>query len=256
MKKSTLTVVGTGIKFLSHITMEAKAYIEKADVVFYLVNEPAIKQWIKNLNPNNEDLDKIYFKHKSRLESYRSISHYIVSKLRQNKNICIALYGHPNDFASPALDAVNEARKNGHIAKILPGISAESCLYSDLSIDTGKCGRQSFEATDFILHERIFDPNSHLILLQPDVIGERGHDEAKDGKGLFLLRDYLLRYYPSDHEIIIYEAAQYPGISSKILSSIINDLPKLNLSPISTLYVKPLGKSLFNKKYAKILNIN
>lgn len=128
MKKASLVVVGTGIKFLSHITMEAKAYIEKADIVLYLVNEPAIKQWIQNLNPNSEDLDEIYFSYGNRLESYQSITNHIISNLCQNKNICVALYGHPNDFASPALEAVIEARKNGYQAKILPGIS-EKIVY-------------------------------------------------------------------------------------------------------------------------------
>ena len=47
MKNTTLVVVGSGIKFLSHLTVEVKVHIEQADQVFYLVNNPAMKEWIK-----------------------------------------------------------------------------------------------------------------------------------------------------------------------------------------------------------------
>jgi len=175
MKKSSLTVVGTGIKFLSQMTLEAKTYIEKSDKVLYLVNDPALKQWINQTNKNSESLDDIYFKHSKRLDSYLAITDYILSHLADSKHICVALYGHPTVFAKPALDAVLAATAQGYDAKILPGISAEDCLFADLLIDPGTCGCQSFEATDFLLYNRKFDANSHLILWQPDVIGIQDH---------------------------------------------------------------------------------
>ena len=54
MKSGSLVLVGSGIKFVSHITNEAKASIEQADKVLYLVNEPAIGEWIRRTNSNSE----------------------------------------------------------------------------------------------------------------------------------------------------------------------------------------------------------
>ncbi len=53
-KSSSLVVVGSGIKFLSHLTTEAKTYIENSSKVLYLVNEPAIALWINEKNNNSE----------------------------------------------------------------------------------------------------------------------------------------------------------------------------------------------------------
>lgn len=254
MNKSSLTVVGTGIKFLSQITLESRTYIEKSDKVLYLVNNPALKQWIMNTNKNSESLDDIYFGHAMRIDAYRAITNYILEQLLKN-HLCVVLYGHPSVFSKPALDAVIKAKAQGYDAKILPGISAEGCLFADLLIDPGTCGCQSFESTDFLLHHRIFDPNSHLILWQPDVIGVQDHQNLLDKVGITLLSEYLQKYYPSDHEVIVYEAAQYPGLQPSVIKTKLNELVSASLSSICTLYVKPAGKSNYDDNYAKRLGI-
>lgn len=255
IKKSSLTVVGTGIKFLSQMTLEAKTYIESADKVLYLVNEPALKQWFNQVNENSESLDNLYFKHARRIEAYTAITDYILSHLTDSKHICVALYGHPAVFAKPALDAVRLAIQQGYDAKVLPGISAEACLFADLLIDPGACGCQSFEATDFMLFRRQFDVNSHLILWQPDVIGVQHHEEGQNAEGVCILKEYLAQFYPLHHEIVIYEAAQYPGLKPTILKIQLNQLSGITLSSICTLYIKPLGKSERDNELAGKLNI-
>ncbi len=248
-------MVGTGIKFLSQMTLEAKVYIEKSDKVLYLVNDPALKQWINQANKNSESLDDLYFKHPQRLDSYTAITDYILSHLIDSKHICVALYGHPTVFAKPALDAVLIAIAQGYDAKILPGISAEDCLFADLLIDPGTCGCQSFEATDFLLHRRKFDPNSHLILWQPDVIGIQDHEKPKDTVGLHHLRAYLTEFYPSYHDVIVYEAAQYPGLKPNVLTIPLQQLPDAILSSTCTLYIKPAGKTECDYEFVRRLNI-
>ena len=256
MKKSSLTVVGTGIKFLSQMSLEARVYIEKSDKVLYLVNDPALKQWITTANHNSESLDHLYFRHPQRIDSYNAITNYILENLTEPNHICVALYGHPTVFSKPALDAVIEARKRGYDAKILPGISSEDCLFADLLIDPGTSGCQSFESTDFILHRRKFDPNSHLILWQPDVIGVQGHENLNSKIGLKILREYLSNFYSSDHDIIVYEAAQYPNLLPSIVNIKLNDLEDAPLSPICTLYIKPAGRSNCDNECAMRLGIN
>lgn len=255
MKNASLTVVGTGIKFLSQMTLEAKTYIEKSDKVLYLVNDPALKQWIKNVSQSSESLDDLYFQNRLRADSYSAITNYILEQLIDSKRICVALYGHPTVFSKPALDAVIEAIKQGYDAQIIPGISAEDCLFADLLIDPGTCGCQSFETTDFLIHRRRFDPHSHLILWQPDVIGVLDHDVSHNKDGAKLLIEHLLNFFPVNHEIIVYEAAQYPGLKPTIVKVQLQDFINIELSPICTLYIKPVGKSKCDNEYALRLNI-
>jgi uncharacterized protein YabN with tetrapyrrole methylase and pyrophosphatase domain len=240
MSAHQLTIVGSGIKFMSHLTHEARAHIEKAEKVLYLVNEPLMQEWINNNCKNAESLDDLYIRNPLRNDNYKLIATYILEKLNKTKLLCVVFYGHPTVFVQPTLYAVAMAREQGYKVLILPGISAEDCLFADLMIDPGTRGCQSFEATDFLLYRREYDSSSHLILWQPFVIGVLGIPQNHDPKkGLQLLTYYLKEKYSLDHEIILYEAAQYPGFSPSIKSIKLKSLPEEKISSLTTLYVKP-----------------
>lgn len=254
---ASLVVVGSGIKFISHLTTEAKAYIEQSDKVLYLVNEPAMKKWIQNVNSQAESLDDLYVKHPMRLHCYHAITHYILETLRKKQHVCVVLYGHPTVFSKPALDAIIQAKQEGYEARILPGISAEDCLFADLLIDPGSSGCQSFEATDFLLYHRQFDRSSHLILWQVSIIGLLTHSATHDNvKGATLLLNYLKQYYSLDHKITLYDAAQYPGFAPRITTFPLVELPRAPFSRLSTLYVPPIQKKICDQAMLKALDID
>ena len=127
--------------------------------------------------------------------------------LEEDNHVCVAFYGHPCFIAKPALDAVNQALQKKHYAKILPGISAEDCLFADLKINPGDCGYQAYEATDFLIYNRIFSPQSHLVLWQIGFVGNIGHPKYnKNKEAIIFLVKYLCQFYNLKHTIIIYEA--------------------------------------------------
>ncbi|WP_415072791.1 hypothetical protein [Legionella sp.] len=117
-------------------------------------------------------------------------------------------------------------------------------------IDPGSSGCQSFEATDFLIHQRQFDASSHLILWQIDAVGIIDHGSTNNKKtGILLLLDYLKHFYQPVDEIIIYEAAQYPGFEPKIIRIQLQYLPDIQLSTLSTLYVPPVKKLFAIRQY-------
>lgn len=89
MKNASLVVVGSGIKFLSHLTIESKAYIEQSDKVLYLVNEPAMKEWIQKINLHSESLDPFYTQYSLRSDCYRAITNHILQTLRKIQHVCV-----------------------------------------------------------------------------------------------------------------------------------------------------------------------
>lgn len=254
---SSLVLVGSGIKFISHLTTETKAYIEQSDKVLYLVNEPAIQKWIQQNSTNSESLDFLYTKHTLRIDCYREITNYILMQVRKNQHVCVVLYGHPTVFAQPGLNAILQAQVEGYYTKVLPGISAEDCLFADLLINPGSCGCQSFEATDFLVHQRIWDSRCHLILWQVSVIGLLGHASKYDNrKGASLLLSYLRKHYDISHNAILYEAAQYPGFEPKIIKISLAELPEIEFPRLASLYIPPLETLLPNKEVLKALEIS
>lgn len=254
-KNASLTLVGTGIKFLSHLTTEAKAHIEQADCVLYLVNEPAMKAWIEETNRNAEALDFLYAKQGSRTESYQQITRYIVDIVKSEQHVCVALYGHPTVFAQPALHAAEETRKLGIETRILPGISAEDCLFADLGINPGS-GCLSLEATDLLIHDRLIDPTCHVILWQIGLTGIITHTENPDPKpGLALLADQLKKTYSENHPITLYVAAQYPSFEPQTIELTLNELADSHPPRLATLYIPPAKAVNANQRIIEQLGL-
>jgi uncharacterized protein YabN with tetrapyrrole methylase and pyrophosphatase domain len=255
---ASLVLVGSGIKFVSHLTTEAKAYIKESPKVLYLVNDPLMQLWIQKNNANAESLDSLYIKYPLRLQCYRAITEYILAFVRKRQHVCVVLYGHPTVFAQPGLAAIQQAKKEGFYTKVLPGISTEDCLFADLLIDPGSKGCQSYEATEFLLCQPTIELSSHLILWQVGVIGLLGHAQGKsheNKKGVTCLMEYLLSYYPKEHIVYFYEAAQYPYQEPKINQLALGEIASSSISRLTTLYIPPLIKKTFNSVMLKRLGI-
>lgn len=253
--RNTLVVVGSGIKSISHLSIEAIAHISQSEKILYSVNEPILKQWIHKHNSNAESLDK-EMTDDLRSIYYKNITDYILKNFQQYSQICVLLYGHPTVFAIPALNAAREAKKLGFIVKVLPAISAEDCLFADLLIDPGSCGCQSYEATDFLIHSRPVNIYSHLVLWQVGFIGALSNIYSHNNRlGIKNLSEYLLQFYKKNHQVISYEAAMYPHLESKILNFSLDKLVDIPFSTLSTLYVPPVAHASLNMSMLNELNI-
>jgi uncharacterized protein YabN with tetrapyrrole methylase and pyrophosphatase domain len=250
-----LTIVGTGIR-LSQLSPEARAFIEGADKLFYLVSDPVTYSWISQVNAKAESLHTFYSADKLRKTSYQEMVERILSCVREGLDVCVALYGHPGVFAYPGHEAIRRARMEGYRATMLPGISAEDCLFADLGIDPGRDGCQSFEATDFLVSRRKFDPCTSLILWQIAVCGEQGHRTDCRVIGLRVLVDVLLQHYNHDHEVVIYEASTYVGFEPAIQRVTLSKVPEATVNTASTLYVPPRARAKPDRSMADRLGMS
>src|SRR6185503_14601145 len=106
------------------------------------------------------------------LQTYEEMIQRILECVRDGNLTCLACYGHPGVFVYPSHESIRRARAEGYPARMLPGISAEDCLFADLGVDPGTIGCQSYEATDFLMNSRIVDPSSNLVLWQIGVLGD------------------------------------------------------------------------------------
>lgn len=254
--KASLTIAGSGITFYSHLTHECEAYIRQSDIVLYLLNDPMMKEWINQHAKRAESLDSLYVKYEKRLDCYHAITDYILTCVRQVQHVCAVLYGHPCVFSKPGLDAVIQAEKEGFTTRILPGISAEDCLFADLKIDPSTSGCLSFEASDFLVFQRPVDPACHLILWQIDAIGTLDNSSVANRNGLAILVDKLRKHYSTDHTVVIYEAVQHPGFRPRIEKVKLSALPNAELKKISTLYVPPAIEMLPDPEIVKHLKLS
>jgi hypothetical protein len=209
--------------------------------VFYLFADPVPAGWLKGLNPSAESLERFYALGKPRSQTYEEMVEAILIPVRRGVDVCAVFYGHPGVFGFPSHEAVRRARSEGFRAQMLPGVSAEDCLFADLAVDPGD-GCQSFEATNFLLFPRTFDPSVSLVLWQVAAIGEAMGTDRPNRKGLGVLAGYLTRFYGSDHEVVSYEASPYPVGDPIIQRLCIGDLPNADVRAMTTLHVPPKGR--------------
>ncbi|HAT7753319.1 TPA: methylase [Legionella pneumophila] len=247
-----LIVVGSGIKSISHLTEETKRVIQNADKVLYLLNEDNLKQWIQREAKNSESLDSIYFSSEKRIEAYQALTNHIIEEYKKVSILCVVFYGHPTVFADSALNAVRQIKKDGGDAIILPAVSTQDCLFSDLEIDPGDQGCFSIEATELVLFERFIDVHAHLILWQ---VANFGRTDGKKTNYLAILKDYLSGYYQANYSICLYEAPSLPTCSPRIEWIQLCNLELSIISSITTVYIPPIEKKTISNEYLKLLDL-
>jgi diguanylate cyclase (GGDEF)-like protein len=240
----SLVVVGSGIQFGRHVSERTLSEIQQAQVVFCLV-DPFALAMITRLRPDAINLGTHYAPGRDRRETYRDIDAAIMREVRAGKAVCAVFYGHPGVFADVPHQVVHKTRAEGLSARMEPGISAEACLYADLGIDPGQRGVQSLEATHFLCFERQIDPQGLVLLWQVTLAGDWSCTRLEaDRDGLKALVEKLMRWYPPDHEVILYEAAQLPIESFRAERLRLSDLPDASYKEFTTLVIPALAAAL------------
>ncbi|MCX7556692.1 diguanylate cyclase [Xanthomonadaceae bacterium JHOS43] len=240
----SLVVVGSGIQFGRHVSERTLSEIQQAEVVFCLA-DPFALAMISSLRPDVINLGTYYAPGKDRRDTYREIDTAIMCEVLAGKAVCAVFYGHPGVFADVPHRVIRKTRAAGLAARMEPGISAEACLYADLGIDPGQRGVQSLEATHFLYYDRQPDPQGLVLLWQVALAGDwscrRLHAERE---GLQALVTKLQRWYPPDHEVILYEAAQLPIDSFRAEALRLCDLPDAHYKEFTTLVIPALKGDL------------
>jgi uncharacterized protein YabN with tetrapyrrole methylase and pyrophosphatase domain len=236
-----LVVVGTGIRTTGQLTIEAIAWMQRAARLFYVVADPVAEAVIRRLCPNGaETLYDLYSEGKPRLQTYQEMVDRILMSVRAGQRTVAAFYGHPGVFAYASHESIRRARAEGYRARMLPGISAEDCLFADLGVDPAQNGCQSYEATDFLLNGRMIDNSAQLILWQVGLLGDWTFRRyAYDTSAMPLLLEKLLGSYPPTHPVHIYEAPSALGCEPVIRSIMLQQLLTAGITASSTLYIPP-----------------
>ena len=209
VRPGRLVIVGSGIKSMSQFTLEALSHIEQADKVFYCVADPATDTFIEKHAKEAVDLYDLYDDGKPRHQTYTQMAEKMLREVRQGFYVVGCFYGHPGVFVNPSHRAIAIAANEGFSAVMLPGVSAEDCLFADLLVDPSRPGCQTLEATDLLLRERPVATHCHVVLFQVGAVGDLGFNFKgfKNTKFSVLVKR-LLDIYGPEHPVVHYVASQ------------------------------------------------
>ncbi|KAG9093681.1 hypothetical protein FRC06_011414 [Ceratobasidium sp. 370] len=244
-KKGTLTIAGSGIASIGHITLQTLWFIEESDSVYYLVTDPATEAFIiHKARGRCVNLRGLYGTDKSRYISYVQMSEVMLMDVRSGHAVLGIFYGHPGVFVSPTHRAIVIARDEGFEALMLPGISADDYMYADLGIDPAAFGCSLYEATELLTRGRRLDPTTHNIIWQVGGIGIV--NMAFHNDNFRLLVDRLRDDFGLDHRVVHYIGVVLPqsrpvpdGFSTFSIAELYKEEVMRQFNPTSTLYVPP-----------------
>ncbi len=250
-----LVCVGVGMTLGAHISARCRDCIEASDVVFMLVSDGLVEEWVSGMNPDVRSLQPFYSEGKSRRETYREMTAVMLEEVRAGKRVCGVFYGHPGVFAFVPHETIRQARDEGFHAKMEPGISAEDCLYADLGIDPGRYGCQHYEASQFMFYKRNIDPSAYLVLWQVGIAGDRTLSRWETGAEYrSILLELLYQQYPRNHEVILYEAVTLPIQKPRTELIRLSELQTAELSLETTMVVPPCQSMVSNESVMQRIN--
>ncbi|ABE54237.1 Uroporphyrin-III C/tetrapyrrole (Corrin/Porphyrin) methyltransferase [Shewanella denitrificans OS217] len=254
-KKGSLVCVGVGMTMGSHLTPLSRNYIETADVVFSLMSDGIVEQWVETMNPDVRSLQPFYQEGTSRLISYQNMINAVLDEVRQGKNVVGAFYGHPGVFAMVTHKLIAQSKKEGFYCHMEAGISAEDCLIADLGIDPGRLGCQQYEASQFMFYRRTIDTAAYLILWQPGIAGDQSLARFATAESFrAVLVELLCEYYAKDHQVILYEAKTLAFNNPRIDTLPLGELAKATIHLHTTLVIPPSTQLVKNETLLAKLN--
>jgi hypothetical protein len=249
-----LVIVGSGIKSLAHMTLEARSWLERADVIFYLLSDPASEVWMKKNYPGSIDLYRLYSQHLQRFEVYRAMVEQMMEPVREGRTVCAVYYGHPGVFVTPTHEAIKAAHAEGYTARMLPGVSASDCLYADLGFNPSEAGIQLYEATDLLVYKRTLHPENNVVIWQIGLVGNP--TSLDDVSKLPVLIDYLYQFYDPDCEVVHYQGSVFAVCEPMIERLPLRELGQgAKVTTMSTLYIPPQRKPHLDQEMVQRLGL-
>lgn len=211
----SLTVVGSGITAISHMTVEAIGHIREADIVLHNLHGVAATH-LATLNPNCVELGHLYDEGKPRAATYVQMAELILREVRAGHRVVAAFFGHPAFFSKATRRALSIAEAEGAAVAMIPGISSIDTLLADLRVHISSQGCQILSAHAIVSGRPNLATDGHLIILMPSSIGHEtgpskaGYDRARP-EHLF---QRLAETYGADHPCVIYTGAAIPSESA------------------------------------------
>ncbi|XP_060068691.1 uncharacterized protein LOC132548816 [Ylistrum balloti] len=259
-KIGSLTIIGSGIKSVSHFTLESLSELKSANDVFFCVADPVTERFIKRLRPDALDLYVLYDDDKKRIVTYVQMAEFGLHQARKGRHVCMVFYGHGGVFVLPSQRALHIAKKEGIPTKMLAAVSTETCLFADLAVDPSIPGLQTLEATDFLIRNRPINTDFHVVIWQVGCVGDIGFRRKGYHNDHFnILIEKLQEIYGKDYEIIHYIPAHYPIASSKVrnvaLCYLLNPEEMKQVTGVSTFYIPPKTSSQLDIDMALKLGI-
>lgn len=243
MRKTSIYLLGSGIKGTLHFTVETVQALRACRRVFVLHPDQGVIESVREHCAQVEDLASLYNGQTLRDDVYHGISRRLVESALGSAPIAFLVHGHPLFLVSATEYTLDLAERHDLRVSVLPAVSSFDTLLCDLRIDYGY-GVQIFDTTTLLKAGWTPNPQVPLLLFQlASTLNRAVISGDPDQEALCPLIGLLGPLYGADHRVqIVWSSAHILEASS------ITELPIRELATADfelwrrpTLYVPAKG---------------
>jgi uncharacterized protein YabN with tetrapyrrole methylase and pyrophosphatase domain len=243
-READIYIVGLGITGIEHMTRETEAVCRRSNEVLAVATHPSILKYLNTLCPKVTDLyAPSYREDEHRGKAYDTMTANVIAAALANPPVTFATYGHPMMYVFPSRQLRWLAPYFGLRVRTLPGISSLDTMLCDLGVDPGAEGLQMYEATDMLIRQRPIQPDVPCLIWQVGTVESVLFSTAASRPERFWrIKDYLLRYYPADHELTAVHSSMHPLLEPTTTTFRLGEMEDhhLTLHQGLTVYIPPV----------------
>lgn len=253
----TLSIVGIGTKRFSQITLEALAQLQSSQAICFIETaEEIIKEYVPG-QQTLVNLDPYYKTDRTDLKNYKEMMKQIIKTLVIHEHVSFIVAGHPRlgVFLTKALEAWGRSK---HIqVKVVEGISSFDVMANVLEMDILENGTSIIDINRALLFgHKINTQCDHFFYHICSVANPvADYQRQGDGNRLDLLKEYLLKFYSTDHPLALVKAANSASDQSVIAYYTVDQVDQLKaqINFSTTLYIPATKSALANSEILQIM---
>ncbi|MET9444155.1 SAM-dependent methyltransferase [Streptomyces sp. NPDC006610] len=239
-------IVGLGIKGIEHITRETESACRRSQEILAVPTLPAGMTFLRSLCDRVTDLHPVSYKEdENRLNAYDTMSAMVLEAALDHPPVTFATYGHPLVYVYPTRQILDAAPYLGLNVRVLPAVSALDTMIIDLDFDPAIDGLQMYEATDLLVRQRPLQTDVPCMLWQVGAVESVLYSSAPNSpERFFRIKDYLLRFYPPEHEVAAVYSSPHPLFEASVVRFTLGAMEQHHdqLHQGLTLYIPPLTR--------------
>jgi len=211
-------LVGLGMFELRHLTVESLEVLKIAKVVYHLSEK---HEELIAINPNTQDLDRLYSKPGKRVDIYHDLASYVVNTALKTTPIVLAIDGNPMFFSDISWEIAAIGKKANLHVEALPGVSCIDVLPMQLGFEPADLGMQVFEATQLVLYDLAVNPFLSTLILQVGYFWRTVvlPPPKRDAGAFAPLVLHLRKFFPEDHPAIFVQSAYSERLPTVVFST-------------------------------------
>jgi uncharacterized protein YabN with tetrapyrrole methylase and pyrophosphatase domain len=240
MPQIDLYMIGTGIQFPSHLSLQTLEIVARCEVVFTNLPSERLHLLPTDVRNRMHSLWHLYQPNRLRRANYADVVRAVLDGAQHRRPAAWLTFGHPMVFDSVTAALLEQGRAKGWTTQVVPAISTIDTLIADLEFEPAS-GLCVYEATVVVSQNIVLSAGVATLLLQPSAFqSNRAMPRPEDVVvQLAPLRDYLCKYFPPNHSCAFVRSANTDGEEPLITWSELRSIAAIEPLKIagSTLYI-------------------